>query len=166
MVSCSSNTQTYENRTPKLVMDNFFDGYLCAWGIVKDRSGIVKRKFVADIIASKQDKKIILDENFLFNDGEKQQRIWSFIKQGEQWIGTAGDVVGEAVGKVVGDSIHLTYQLAINNDGKTIKVSMDDWLHLVDKNTMIGSTNMSKWGFNLGQIQITIKKQQSLCITQ
>jgi len=67
---------------------------------------------------------------------------------------------------VVGDSIHLTYQLAINNDGKTIKVSMDDWLHLVDKNTMIGSTNMSKWGFNLGQIQITIKKQQSLCITQ
>jgi hypothetical protein len=148
-------------------LENFFDGNLCAWGILKDRNGVVQRKFVADIVASQQDNQLILDETFLFDDGEKQYRKWSFVQDSAQtnrWIGTAGDVVGEASGEVIGDSMRLTYELAINRDGDTINIAMDDWLYLIDQDTMIGSTDMSKWGFNVGQIQITIRKQQQLCI--
>ncbi len=156
---CSINPELYQNNTPSLSFSNYFDGKLCAWGTLKDRSHQVTRKFIANIDAFKDGSKIVLDEQFVFSDGEKQTRIWKFIQQGNEITGTAGDVVGDAEGKVYGDSLHLTYTLDIAQENGSIEVEMDDWLHLIDQDTLMGSTKMTKWGFDVGQIDIVIQKR-------
>jgi hypothetical protein len=158
LAACSPAIATYEDRLPKFVMNEFFNGKLCAWGIVRNRNNEVSRKFIADIDAIASETTVELDESFVFDDGEVQKRLWQFKKQQQQWVGLAGDVIEEAVGEVSGDTLHLTYDLAIQVDGDEVIVSMDDWLHLVDKRTLLGSTDISKWGFDVGRIDITIQQ--------
>lgn len=162
LVGCSVSLSSFKNKTPEFKMNEFFKDKLCAWGVVRNRSGEVSRKFVADIVATAEKDKVVLDEDFIFDDGEKQKRVWNFVRKNNQWIGTAGDVVDEAIGEVKGDTLHLTYELAINVDGSEYVIAMDDWLHLVDKKTLMGSTDMSKWGFNVGRIDISIQQSQAV----
>ena len=52
LAACSSTGITYyADQLPKLVLEDFFDGNLEAYGVVKDWRGRVIRKFEADIIA-------------------------------------------------------------------------------------------------------------------
>ena len=159
LLSCSVKQDSYLDNEPALDFTSYFEGKLCAWGVVRNRSGEMSRKFIADIEAYTTIDSIVLDEVFVFDDGEQQTREWTFIQSGDQWIGTAGDVVNEAVGIVVGDSLHLNYQLKIKVDENDWIINMDDWLHLIDKQTLMGTTNMSKWGFNVGRIDILMRKQ-------
>jgi hypothetical protein len=165
--ACSVTPDSYKSNNPTFSFSDYFDGKLCAWGTLKDRSGQMTRKFIANIDAYKRGPLTVLDEQFIFSDGEKQTRVWKFTENGEQLTGTAGDVVGQAKGQVYGDSLHLTYTLDIPRDDGSIEVNMDDWLHLIDRNTLMGTTQMSKWGFDLGRIDIVIqKKNQSYdCFT-
>ena len=52
LAACSSTGVTYyADQLPELVLEDFFDGNLEAYGVVKDWRGRVIRKFEADIIA-------------------------------------------------------------------------------------------------------------------
>ncbi len=158
---CSINPEQYKSNSPSLSFADYFEGKLCAWGTLKGRNKQVTRKFIANIDAFKDQSHVVLDEQFIFSDGEKQTRVWKFIENGDAISGTAGDVVGEATGKIFGDSLHLTYTLDIPQDEGSIEVEMDDWLHLVDRDTLMGTTKMTKWGFDVGQIDIVIQKRNA-----
>jgi len=156
---CAIDADQYRHKTPEFEFESFFKGNLCAKGLVKSRNGQINRKFMAEIVAFSSEDKVRLEEVFLFDDGERQTRDWVFNKTPEGWIGEAGDVVGVANGEVSGDSLHLNYQLKINIDNTEYIVAMDDWLTLVDSSTLMGSTEISKWGVNLGRIDIVIQKE-------
>jgi hypothetical protein len=168
VAGCSVTKENYRSNTPKFDFETFFDGRLCAWGVVKDSQGEMTRKFVARIDAETKQGVTSLDEIFRFGDGEIQNRKWFFENTVSDIIGKANDVVGVAEGVIYGDSLHLVYTLEVTSDGDVWHVSMDDWLHLIDKNTLIGTTKMSKWGLDLGRIDITIQRKNSseLCITE
>lgn len=166
---CYTTLDKTTSGTPQLAFEEFFNQSLCAWGLVRNRSGGVIRKFSASIEAVSQGDQVTLDEIFLFDDGEYQSRFWKFNKQGEQWQGSASDVVGVATGVINRDSFYLNYSLSLFIDGRRLLVDMDDWLYLVDSNTLMGSTEMSKWGFKVGQIDIVIQKHRgnvNQCIEQ
>lgn len=169
LTSCAVNLESYQAKTPAFNMKNFFSGKLCAWGVVRERSSEVNRKFIADIIATLDDGNLVLDEKFLFDDGETQTRIWNFVESSGKWTGTAGDVVGQAVGEVAGDTLHLTYQLKVKVDEEEYVIEMDDWLHQIDEQVLMGSTQMTKWGIDVGTIDIVIQRQGNhvdSCITK
>jgi hypothetical protein len=44
-------------------------------------------------------------------------------------------------------------------DGKVYDVHMDDWLYLLDEQTMVNRTAMSKFGVELGQVTLFFRKQ-------
>lgn len=162
--ACSSSPTLDNKRSPSLSLTEFFSGKFCAWGLVKSSGGELTRKFVAKIDARSKENSFELDEQFIFDDGEKQNRLWQFIYKDNQWVGTAGDVEGKAVGNVSGDTFHLVYDLNVKIDENHWTINMDDWLYLVDENTMMGTTTMKKWGFVVGEINITMQKNaQSHC---
>ncbi|MCW8999207.1 MAG: DUF3833 domain-containing protein, partial [Kangiellaceae bacterium] len=159
--SCSVNGNNYSENSPKFVFTEFFDGSLCAWGTVKNDNSELLRKFIAKIDAYQRNGVTYLDEVFMFNDGEKQLRRWEFTLEDGLFSGVANDVVGSSQGKVYGDSLHLEYVMAIANDDTEWHINMDDWLHLIDENTLMGTTQMSKFGFNLGRVDIVIRRQKA-----
>ena len=98
--SCSEmKPEDYKNTKPIIKIEEFFQGNVKAWGMLQGRSGDVKRQFVADMKGEFDGKNLILDETFIWNDGEKQERRWIIKKVGDnKYEGTAPDVAGIAKG--------------------------------------------------------------------
>jgi hypothetical protein len=158
--ACSSISVTdYADNSPKLVIQEFFNGTLRAHGIVKDRSGKVIRYFDASIDASWKDDVGKLHENFVFDDGEEQQRIWTIVKdEAGKYIGTANDVIGSSQLKVSGNSLFLNYILRVPYEDGTLDLNIDDRMYLVSENVLINESVMTKWGFQVGEIVLMIEK--------
>ncbi|MFP3517661.1 DUF3833 domain-containing protein [Pseudomonas sp. SIMBA_077] len=161
LASCSRvDVQTYSHETPKFEVRQFFEGRTEAWGMFQKRSGEVVKRFHVQIIGTSEGDKLILDESFTYSDGTRQKRVWTLTPTGpDQWRGTAGDVVGEAVGEVAGNTLRWKYVLNLPVDGKEYEVHLDDWMYLMDKDTLINRSYMSKFGVEVGQITLFFRKQ-------
>ncbi|WP_246125089.1 DUF3833 domain-containing protein [Exilibacterium tricleocarpae] len=161
LVGCSGvSINDYRSNQPALVLEEFFDGNLSAHGVVKNRSGKVIRYFNADIKASWENGVGTLDEDFLFDDGEKQRRVWTLRPAGEgRYIGTAGDVVGEGRGTVVGNAMFLDYVLRIPYGDGTLDIRVDDRMYLVSPNVLINESSLRKFGFEVGRLLLVIERR-------
>ncbi|WP_193165835.1 DUF3833 domain-containing protein [Microbulbifer hainanensis] len=165
--ACSSpGIEHYRDRTPMLVPEDFFNGPLTAHGIIKNRSGAVTRTFNAELVGEWENGQGLLAEHFVFNDGETQLRDWRLIPIIENgapavksYIATAGDVIGDAKVHVSGNAMFIRYRLSVPYNGKTIEVSVDDRMYLVSDHVLINQSQLSKWGLNVGEIVLTIIKQ-------
>ncbi|MBV1788170.1 DUF3833 domain-containing protein [Marinobacterium sp. D7] len=159
LASCGTNIEHYRNSQPALEPSTFFNGQLQAVGIVQNRSGEVTRRFTANIAAEWDGHRGVLDEQFQFNDGEEQWRCWRLEQQAGRLTGTAGDVVGEAEGTIAGNTLNWQYVLRVAlDDGDSIDLSLDDWLYLVSEDHLINRTRMTKFGFDLGEITLSIHR--------
>ena len=78
------SVEDYADNTPAFDPVTFFDGRLTAHGVVKDRSGKVIRYFNADINAYWRDGVGTLEEDFVFDDGEPDRRVWTLTPAGER----------------------------------------------------------------------------------
>ncbi len=155
---CAVSLDSYKANTPRLDMARFFSGQLKATGVVQDYRGKVIRRFSADIIGHWEGDQGVLDERFYFADGEIQSRCWRLKKDGDVFTGTAADVVGEARGRVAGNTLHWRYVLRVPVGGSEWQLALDDWLYLVDENNLINRTRMSKLGLGVGEITLHIRR--------
>ncbi|KAG1652877.1 hypothetical protein GQR58_026025 [Nymphon striatum] len=66
----------------------------------QDRGGNLKRQFVVDINGfTNEQGQLVLEEDFVWSDGEKSRRVWTISKESKNhYIGKAGDVIGKAKG--------------------------------------------------------------------
>lgn len=149
----------YQDQAPKLTLEGFFSGKLVAYGMVSDRGGTVSRRFKADMVGTWKDNEGILDEVFIWSDGERQTRTWKLIKNADgTYTGTAGDVVNQARAEIAGNAAKWSYVLAVPYKGKTLDVTMHDWMYLIDEQTAISTVRMTKFGFHVGNITLAIQK--------
>ena len=165
MSGCTTPISHYEKASPALVADAFFNGELSAHGVVKNFSGKVIRTFNADIKAYWRDGIGTLDEEFIFDDGEQQKRVWTLkpvpvdIPNTKRYIGTASDVVGEAVVSVSGNAMFLKYVLQVPYGDSLINLTVDDKMYLVEDQVIINESKLLKFGIPVGKILLTIVKK-------
>ena len=149
----------YNNENPRIDLNEFFNGKLLAHGIVQDRSGKVIKRFKVNIIASWKDNVATLNEKFVYSDGSKSSRIWKLKKIGSnQFEGTAGDVEGVAEGETAGNAFYFEYELNLPVDDTTYLINFEDWMFLMDENTLLSRSYMSKWGFDVGEVSLVMTK--------
>jgi len=164
LVACQSVTvQDYSEWGPALVPEVFFDGQLTAHGVIIDRGGKVIRMFDAAINAYWQDGIGTLEEDFVFDDGQIDRRIWTLTPRGPgRYTGQAHDVVGTGAITVAGNSMFLDYVLRIPYGDSTIDVHIDDRMYLVNPNVLMNESVMSKFGVQVGRILLVIVKRNPL----
>ena len=151
----------FTNSKPEFILENYFDGKVEAWGLFHDRFGNLKRQFKVSITGIRKDDQIILDERFLYDDGEKDQRIWTIDILGQnKYHGRADDVIGIAKGESNGNALNWTYELLLKVKDKTIKVTFDDWMFLQEKGILLNRAEINKFGVNIGVVSITFLKIQ------
>ncbi len=161
IMSCSSvHINDYANEKPALVLEEYLNGTLDSYGIVQDRSGKVTKRFHCLIKGSWKDGLGTLDEDFTYSDGTKSHRVWTIKKETDKkYIGTAADVVGEAIGTVEGNALRWNYVLSLDNDGKNYHLDFDDWMFLMDSQVMLNKSKMSKYGIYLGEVTLSFHKR-------
>ena len=151
--------EDYKNTKPIIKIEEYFKGNVKAWGMLQGRSGEVKRQFVADMKGEFDGQNLILDETFIWNDGEKQERRWTIKKVGDnRYEGTAPDVVGIAKGVSYGSAFKFEYKLLIPYKDKKIKVKFDDWIFKQDEKTAINRATLTKFGFKVGELTVLFIK--------
>lgn len=159
--ACSNSVRTLPASDKILNIEQYFSGNSKAYGILFDRSGVPQRHFSVNLLGTwdEKEKKLTLEEDFVFEDGEKSQRTWVIHKVGaNQYRGTANDVLGEAKGFSEGNAFHWDYVLETPYKGSTLALRIDDWLFLNDDNVLINRAIMYKFGFKVGEIVITFNK--------
>lgn len=161
LTACSSTDVTlYAREKPALDLKQYFSGTVDAWGMFQDRGGKVVKRFKVVILCSWKDDTGTLDEDFTYSDGSKQRRVWTIRKNAEgQYIGTAADVVGEAIGITAGNALRWKYVLALPVGEKVYNVNFVDWMFLMDDQVMLNRAEMSKFGFRLGEVTLSFSKR-------
>ncbi len=163
LTGCSSvNINDYKNTTPILKIEDYFAGNTKAWGVFQDRFGKVRRQFVVDINGTWDEKsqQLKLIEDFVYNDGEKEQRVWTITKTGANtYTGTAAQgVVGIAQGVTAGNAFNFKYTFDLPVEGSIWRVTFDDWMYLQDEKTLFNKATIKRFGVTLGDVYIFFKK--------
>ncbi len=78
LAGCSTEVTEYRQQQPALDIFHYFQGRTEAWGMVQDRSGKQLRRFHVEIDGDVVGDTLTLHERFVYDDGEKQQRICAF----------------------------------------------------------------------------------------
>jgi len=163
LVACGNVRLEQANVSGKAFqLERYFTGNTKAFGILTDRNGAPQRHFTADL-RGKWDAELqtlTLDEDFIFDDGEKQFRQWVIKRVAEgRYTGKAADVIGEATGQTRGNAFRWQYVLQVPYQGRTINLKLDDWLFQTeDSGVVVNKATMSKFGFKVGEILISFKK--------
>ena len=151
--------EDFQNTSPTIKIEKYFEGQVKAWGLLQDRKGKVTRQFKADMFGRFENNTLTLEEEFFWNDGEKQKRVWNIEKIDEHnYIGTAADVVGKAKGFSYGSAFKFEYDLMVPIKGKNIKISFDDWIFKQDEEIAINRATLKKFGFKVGELTVFFKK--------
>lgn len=144
--------------SPTMALDDYFPGHSTAYGLFIDRFGNVRNQFTVDCQGSWDGTTMTLVEHFTYvggPDGQPTSRIWHFHKTGpNQWVGTAGDVIGDAVGEQDGNVFHMTYVTDLHKGGSTLRVAVSDWMFRQSDDVVLNHTTISKLGVTLGDVQI------------
>lgn len=161
LTACTGvNPKIYEGSQPPLVLEHYFLGQTRAWGMFQDRSGELKRSFEVDINGRMVNGELVMTEDFVYNDGEKSQRIWRIKRlDANHYEGRADDVIGVAKGVVHGRALNWTYTLALAVGDQTYHVQFDDWMYLQPDGVLLNRARMSKFGIELGQVTLSFRKQ-------
>ncbi len=162
LTGCSSvTTQQYANNTPRLDIRQYLNGRLEAWGVLFDYGGKADLHFHVTMQGTWKGNVGTLKEDFVYSDGRKDQRTWTItFTDDTNFTATAHDVEGVAVGSQAGNAANMNYVLnAVRGNGDSIRLTMDDWLYLVDDKTLINRTKMKKFGVTVGELMIAFKKQ-------
>ena len=160
LTSCSDmKPEDYINTEPKIKIEEYFLGDVKAWGIFQNRFGKVERQFTAKMEGSFDGEILTLEEDFSWNDGEKQKRKWKIKKVGDdKYEGTAPDVIGIAKGVSYGSAFKFEYQLLIPFKDKKIKVRFDDWIFKQDDKVAINRAIMTKFGIKVAELTVFFQK--------
>lgn len=145
-------------------LEEFFDGKLTAHGQFQDVLGTVRRQFVVAIDGDWDGQRLRLVEDFVYEDGSTEQRIWTLKKTGEEtWEGTAPGVIGVARGVEKGDRFNWQYSIdlpipAADGPARMVRVSFDDWMWQLSDDRLFNRAYMRRAGVTLGDVSIFFEK--------
>lgn len=156
------DVKDYRDAKPRFIIEDYFDGKTVAKGVFQDRFGKIRRSFTVTIDGTwdEDTQTLTLDEDFVYNDGETENRVWKIKKTGKHtYSGSAGGVVGMAAGESYGNAFNWNYTFDLPVDGKTWRVRFEDWLFMIDETSVFNKAIVSKFGFTLGEVYISFEKK-------
>ncbi len=157
--ACSAEIDDYRGATPTFHLFEYFQGQTRAYGMVQDYTNQQTRRFAVRILGTVDGDTLTLHEDFVYDDGETDRRVWTITRRGHQYIGRADDIIGEAVGKEQGNALQWQYDFELQRDDSTLVVAFDDWLYRQDSKRVFNLTSIKKWGVEVGRVTLFFEKQ-------
>jgi hypothetical protein len=149
---------------PDLRLEEYFAGESRAWGIFQDRFGAVRRQFTVDLDGRWDGRTLTLTEDFAYDDGEAETRVWRLRKEyasarGQGWVGETADAIGPARGAVEGNRFHWRYRFSLAIGAKRLAVAFDDLMVLQPDGVLLNRARVTKFGLLLGEATIAFSKK-------
>ena len=138
---------------------DYFEGCTRAWGLFEDRLGNVRRQFRVNISGRVEQGLLVLDENFLYQDGERSARTWRIRREGEhEYLGQADDLIGSARGRVSGNAVDWRYRMRLAVGKRTWQFDFDDRMYLQPDGILLNRSKVRKFGFEVGSVTLAFAR--------
>lgn len=167
MIGCSVMPDIRDNhlKHPELNFFEYFARDVTGSGFLRNWRGQITRQFTVSMRGYYLDEshtQLRIEESFVFDNGEAQQRIWTLSKSGDQsFTGTAADTIGGASGRQQGNAVNWRYRLSIPYKSKSIAINFDDWLYLQEDGQLLNAVKMKKFGLTVGTLFIAFQPVNS-----
>ena len=160
LTGCTSmKPEDFAGKEPRFQIESYFEGRTKAWGIFQDRFGKLRRQFQVEIEGTWDGKLLTLVEDFVYDDGEREQRIWRIRKTGEHaYEGEADGVIGTAKGRAYGNALNWRYDFDLKVGDSSWRVTFDDWLFLMEDGIVINRAEVTKFGIQIGEVTLFFRK--------
>ena len=143
---------------PRFEPEVYFAQRLEAYGVFVDRFGTIRRQFNVEVKGTRTSDGFILDEDFLYDDGERETRRWIVTALGDRrYCGECADVIGTAAGKCTDNMLSWRYDFRLAMYGRKVAVRFDDVMVLQAGGVMVNRATVSKAGFRLGEVLLTFR---------
>jgi len=112
--------ESFAGAEPRFDPIRFFDGPSRSWGVLESRAGTPKSRFKTDLMGRREGEDLVIVQDFTFEDGHRQQRVWRVHRVDEHhYDATANDVAGVSHGLAYGNTFRWEY---------TVAATRKDWL--------------------------------------
>jgi hypothetical protein len=148
----------YAEVDPEFILRQHLSGPILAEGAIFGPTGRVTSTFVAKMNGEWKNDGGTLTENFAYSNGRTQMRKWHLRPgQGNTFVATADDVIGEGKGVVSGSTVALRYRIVLPEDvgGHTLDVT--DWMYLTENGTIMNRSEMRKFGVKVAELIATMR---------
>ena len=156
LASCGEGLapQDFAGGELRLEPERFFEARTRSWGVFEDRNGDPKSRFATDAVGQREGDTLVLTQDFTFEDGRTQRRVWHLRRlDAHRYEATADDVVGVARGEAHGNAFRWTYTLALEPDDPLKTVELKHWMYLQEGgDVLVNCATISKLGITVGEV--------------
>ena len=146
----------------RLDITTFLAGTTHAHGVFQDRFGRIRRSFEITINGSWDTGTFVLDEAFLYDDGEREQRTWRIVPgPAGTFSATCPDCIGVAKGLSESGRWRMRYQFRLKLKSRALAVTFDDRMYRVGAHLAVNRASVYKWGVRLGEALIVFERQDA-----
>lgn len=151
-------TLTGTAQATDLVFERYFAGKTTATGSFSAING-VKRNFDVDLTGRWNGKTLVLREDFVFSDGEKDTKTWRFTKTAEgRYTGTREDVIGTTDVVIDGKTARFTYLVNIGTAAKPNRVRFHDTMVLQPDGRVVNTAWVTKYLFPVAKTRVVFSR--------
>ena len=145
--------ESFATASPRFEPEKFFEGKTRSWGVIESRTGKPKSRFETDMMGVRDGKDLVITQDFTFEDGHRQQRVWRLRRIDEhRYEATANDVVGVSAGEAYGNTFHWKYTVSLRPGNRLANVHFELFMYLAgDSQTMINRVIVRKLGIILAE---------------
>lgn len=137
----------------------FFEGDCEAAGVIVDRFGRLRRMFSGAMRGRWSGDRFVLDEEFVFDDGESDHRRWTLELQSDRcFTARCADVVGFASGRDGQVQCRMSYRFKLPVGGRIVGCRFDDRMYQIDGRTMANRAVIYLFGIRIAEITATFWK--------
>ncbi len=130
----------------------FWAGHHASWGVVENRAGEPTDTVQTDCVGTPEASGLHMVQTLKLGDGTVQHRDWHLRRDGQAFVATANDMVGEARGAAAGRVFHWSFVLATRPGNALFNVTFDQWMYLLDDGSMMNRTTVRKFGVIIAEV--------------
>ncbi len=132
----------------------YWTGHVHSRGVLENRSGEPDDFVTTDCVGEADGVDALqMHQTITLGDGSVTRREWHMRRvTGGRFEATANDMVGTAVGEASGSGFHWSWVLATKPGNPLFDVTMNQWMYLMDGETMVNRTVITKLGITLAQV--------------
>ncbi|WP_275784406.1 DUF3833 family protein [Pararhizobium gei] len=141
------------------MMERFFRGRTTATGSFSAING-VQRDFKVVLTGKVRGDRLTVREDFVFSDGEKDRKTWTFIRTGPAtYTGTREDVIGSTTVRVDGRTARFTYLVDLDPGPKKNIVRFHDKMVLAQDGLSLSNTaTVWKYILPVARVRVDFKR--------
>ncbi len=151
----------FASASQRLVLEDYFRGTTTAHGVFESRIAGVRREFTVKLTGTWDPRTFTLRlrEDFVYDDGEKDTKVWFFQKVADdRYIGQRSDVLTPVNIGYQGDSIVFTYPVEVPLKNGSVALRFYDTLTQTGPRTVRNTATVMKYGITVGTVDLTFTK--------